>query len=431
MIFSTVSFLFLHGRGPSCHAPLLPQFARRFGIATRVDNRFGRSLLSWNSHHAPYAIWSTRWICMALRCCSPTTKLVGPSVFARPSCATVRSSYASSIHAGVRDDCGSSWRGGFHLPVFPPNELCSAGSPRNPRRGDALARLDPSVRHRCMSDGKWTLPNRNAWRRVSRCLGYVWPMSAAARCYGRSFFPYGHFTQVSPVVIQRHLRLVFAEFGRPGAVRVDNGAPWGSWSDLPTALALWLIGLGIDVHWNTPNRPQENGVIERSQGLAAAWAEPRECRTVHQLQLRLNHEDQIQREVYPSIQGQSRLAAFPDLRHSGRPYSLRWERVFWDWQRVLEHMSGYCVRRRIDQSGKIGVYHTKLYVGTMHKRRDAYLQFDPDRLEWIVSDDQGRQLRAVPVEGWTPSAVRHLRVPRAPSPSSRNREHEHIVTNDS
>jgi hypothetical protein len=78
-------------------------------------------------------------------------------------------------------------------------------------------------------------------------------------------------------------------------------------------------------------------------------------------------------------------------------------------------MSGYCVRRRVDQCGKIGLYHDKLYVGTLHKGCDVHLQFDPERLEWLVSDDQGRQLRAVPADGWTPDAVRRLRVPRSSS----------------
>ena len=49
----------------------------------------------------------------------------------------------------------------------------------------------------------------------------------------------------------------------PVRFRVDNGWPWGSRGDFPTELALWMIGLGIGMHWNNPHRPQENGVVER------------------------------------------------------------------------------------------------------------------------------------------------------------------------
>ncbi len=194
-------------------------------------------------------------------------------------------------------------------------------------------------------------------------------------------------------------------------MRVDNGAPWGSWSDLPTALALWLIGLGIEMHWNTPRRPQENGVIERSQSLVNTWAEPRQCRTVRQFQSRLRHEDRLQREVYPAIHKQPRVVAFPELKHSGRTYTAGWERRHWNWDRVLEHLSTYCVPRRVDQSGKIGPYHRKLFIGARHAGRDVYLSFDPDRLEWLVTDEPGNQLRAIYASDWTPHAVRTLQVP--------------------
>ena len=91
---------------------------------------------------------------------------------------------------------------------------------------------------------------------------------------------------------------------------MDNGTPWGSSSDWPTDLALWLIGLGVAMRWNPPRRPQDNGVIERSQGTGKRWAEPGRCQDVPQLQERIDEMDRIQREVYPSVQGQESLASF-------------------------------------------------------------------------------------------------------------------------
>jgi hypothetical protein len=78
------------------------------------------------------------------------------------------------------------------------------------------------------------------------------------------------------------LRKLFRLYGLPQGLRVDNGSPLGSGSDLPTDLALWLIGLGVDMPWNHPNRPQENGVVERSQGTGQCWAEPNACSSVRQ-----------------------------------------------------------------------------------------------------------------------------------------------------
>ena len=127
-------------------------------------------------------------------------------------------------------------------------------------------------------------------------------------------------------MVQAELRRCFEHWGRPASVRVDNGYPWGSCGDLPTPLALWLIGLGIEVIWNPPRRPQDNGVVERSQGVASNWAEPDRCRNPAELQRRLNEEDRVQRESYPHGSFRSRLEAYPSLIHSGRPYSVAFER---------------------------------------------------------------------------------------------------------
>jgi hypothetical protein len=179
-------------------------------------------------------------------------------------------------------------------------------------------------------------------------------------------------------------------------VRVDNGSPWGSWKDLPPRLALWLMGLGIEVHWNTPCRPQENGVIERSQSLAQKWGEPQCCQSVEEFQQRMDREDAVQRERYPLASGHSRLMTYPALRHSGRRYTRNWEAECWDWTRVRESLSHYVVARQVDCSGKIGHWGGKLHVGCQHRGQQVYVQLDPDRLEWVVSNARGQQLRVVP-----------------------------------
>jgi hypothetical protein len=152
---------------------------------------------------------------------------------------------------------------------------------------------------------------------------------------------------------------------------ISGATDYGSWSDLPPVLALWVIGLGVEMHWNHPRCPDENPVIERSQGLAQTWGEPDQCQTVRQFQNRINREDRLQREQYPSIDGLPRMTAYPELKHSGRRYSTTWEHRHWNWDLVLTHLAGYAVQRQVDRSGKIGLYSGKLYVGTMHKGKKS------------------------------------------------------------
>jgi transposase InsO family protein len=233
-------------------------------------------------------------------------------------------------------------------------------------------------------------------------------MSVPARCCTAPFSPHGHFNQVPLADVQRAFRRGFQRWGLPGQLRVDNGSPWGSWSDLPPPLALWLIGLGIDLHWNPPRCPQDNGVVERSQGLAQAWAEPGQCRSVAELQQRLDAEDRLQREVYPYQGDRSRGEVFAALRHSGRPYRAAGEVTQWDWQRVCAHVAGYAVPRRVDGCGKIGLYARKVYVGLVNKRREVVVQLDADSLEWVITDPAGRELCRRPLEEFTAEQLRRL-----------------------
>jgi hypothetical protein len=193
-------------------------------------------------------------------------------------------------------------------------------------------------------------------------------------------------------MVQAELRRSFGRWGRPAAAQFDNGNPWGSWGDLPTPLALWLIGLGLDVIWIPPRTPQDNGVVERSQGVARNWAEPDRCRDLEELQQRLDDADRVQRECYPHAGWGSRMEAYPGLAHSGRPYSAAWERAHWSWGAVLVHLAGVQVSRRVDCSGKIGLYHDKLYVGTVNRGKEVVVQFDAGAAEWVISDRGGVEL---------------------------------------
>src|SRR5436309_2945271 len=102
-------------------------------------------------------------------------------------------------------------------------------------------------------------------------------MNAAVPSWGRRFSPQGKWLQVPPTLVQAELRCVFARWGRPRVFRVANGGPWGSAGDLPPDWAWWLLGVAIDLHWNDPHTPPQNGVVERSQGTSKRWAEPGQC----------------------------------------------------------------------------------------------------------------------------------------------------------
>lgn len=211
-----------------------------------------------------------------------------------------------------------------------------------------------------------------------------------------------------PRAVQAALRALFARWGLPERVRADNGWPWGAAGDLPPALALWLLGLGVGVVWNRPRRPQENGIVERFHGLVAPWAEPATCADFAAWRQRLAWLVELQRDRYPVDGTQSRREAWPDLTAVARPYDPAREAEPWDLDRVTAYLAQGLWPRQVDKVGRISLYHRPYSVGRRHAGRRVFVGFDPDALAWVVRDQAGRELRRHPAAQITAERIRHL-----------------------
>src|SRR5262249_19649625 len=210
-------------------------------------------------------------------------------------------------------------------------------------------------------------------------------------------FPQARWASVAGSAVQAELRQAFRRWGRPGTVRVDNGGPWVAKGELPTDLALWLLGLDIPLHLNPVRSPQSNGVVERMQGVGKDWGEPQQCHSPEELAERLQQMDAIQRAEYPRCPGRrSRLEAYPALTHSGREYSTRWEQRHWDREGVKAGLGGYVTRRRVCCKGTISIYNRNYYVGEKHRKQTVLVLFDPVACEWVCTDTGDQQLRRWP-----------------------------------
>jgi hypothetical protein len=172
----------------------------------------------------------------------------------------------------------------------------------------------------------------------------------------------------------------------PEEVQLDNGHPWGEQGDLPPALVMWLIGLGVVVRHIPPRRPQHNGVIERSQGTNKRWAEPNKCDTPEQLQRHSDAADRRQRERYPYQDGKSRLEVHPGLRHSGRAYSEAWEQQHFSLEKVQARLAECVLPRRVDKVGRVYLYNREYYVGRRWAAQTVYARYDPQGKRWLFSD---------------------------------------------
>lgn len=245
-------------------------------------------------------------------------------------------------------------------------------------------------------------------------------MSAVVLSCRPRFSPLGAWPSVPVTEVRDALRLAFSRWGMPGLLRIDNGHPWGSAGDLPTDLALWILGLGIDLWWNRPRRPQDNGVVERSQGTGKRWGEPHTCSNVFEFQKRLDGLDLLQREHYGYKEKMSRMQWHTDLCHSGRPYSESWEQSNWQWERVATHLSNYCVERRVDKKGQISIYNRNHYVGVPHRAKVVWVMFDSGTCQWVIANEHGQVLKQMPAE--------ELRAEQILALSVTHRRNEKILT---
>jgi hypothetical protein len=208
------------------------------------------------------------------------------------------------------------------------------------------------------------------------------------------------------------LRELFAQWGRPQQLRVDNGVPWGSHGDLPTDLVLWLAGLGVAVKANRPRRPQDNGVVERSQGTGKRWSEPATAADAVELQARLDRFDRLQREQYPYRRQPSRLAAHPELAHSGRAYCRAEEDAAWSLEQVQDLLTHYVVPRRVDCAGNVSVYNRNYYVGKAYTGQSVSVRYEPQQQAWQFLDADSHLRNQQPAPNLTRDHLLTLTVSR-------------------
>jgi hypothetical protein len=212
--------------------------------------------------------------------------------------------------------------------------------------------------------------------------------------------------------VQQALRAWFGRWGLPEQLRVDNGAPWGSWGDLPPELALWVIGLGVAMVWNRPRHSQDNAVIERAHGVCQRWVEPTACADSAELQARLHWATTLQRERYPAVTGQSRLAAFPALAQGGAPYDRRHEAAQGDVRRVWRFLATQQWRRRVDKVGRISLYNRAVPVGRAWAGTTVVVQFvaRAGAPTWVIRADDGTRIAMPPAPELRRSRIRRLTV---------------------
>jgi len=198
---------------------------------------------------------------------------------------------------------------------------------------------------------------------------------------------------VPPRFIKASIQQAFETWGLPLALRVDNGAPWGTSKVVPSALALWLSGLGIHMIYGRPACSTDNAIVERDHGVLAQWAEPQRQPHFAALREQLEWAANTQRERYRAPQHLTRAEAFPALYTNPRTYQRQRDAQLWDKQRAACFLSSYRFHRKVEQNGRISLLANTYSVGQTFRRRTVTIQLDPHTYEWVLCDEYGNEIR--------------------------------------
>ncbi|MDZ7934156.1 MAG: hypothetical protein U5M51_04145 [Emticicia sp.] len=194
-----------------------------------------------------------------------------------------------------------------------------------------------------------------------------------------------------------------------GAARaVDNGEPLGSPTmSITPALPLWLIAMDIDMIWNKPRCPQQNGLVEKMQGTSSRWAEIEKIANLAELQTTLDKEAIIQREKFPvkRLQRKTRLESFPELETSRRVYDTN----DFDPNKVYTFLAKKTYTRKVSTVGTISHYGQIVSVGTKYKAQYVQLKFEPTTKSWLIFDNES-QIKSVPANHLSKENILNLTV---------------------
>lgn len=183
------------------------------------------------------------------------------------------------------------------------------------------------------------------------------------RCEGLTWTDAAH---VQPI-----FESAFYEFGRPWAIRTDNGPPFATIAAGGLSrLAIWLIKLEIRPERIAPGKPQQNGRHERMHRTLKAETTKPPARTMSAQQLAFDRF----RRIYNNERPHEALGQKPPwtaYEKSERPYPVR--------LREPEYPSAFAVRT-VRHDGTVRWKNERIYLAeTLASERVGIEEVDDDR----------------------------------------------------
>jgi transposase len=204
---------------------------------------------------------------------------------------------------------------------------------------------------------------------------------------------------------QTVLRSTFMEWGLPKVLQVDHESVFydnRTKSPFPSRFHLWLIALGISLTFIRYNRPEDQGMTERSHQLwqkqviqghtFSGW--PALYDALQERRAFLNHNLPCR-----SLGGRAPLAAYPDAIHSGSIYRLDYERDMLNLQAVYAYLAQGRWFRLVSHNGTFSLGGNVYYLGLPWRQHVVEITFQPDTQTLLVKAEAGDPIKSLPLKG--------------------------------
>ena len=219
-------------------------------------------------------------------------------------------------------------------------------------------------------------------------------MKPQAPVYTLRFSPHKRISEISQQEIVLATNKCFAKEGLPVRIKIDNGKPLVNprERDVPTLAVIWWVGLGIEVVKNKPVCPEQNGTVERLQGVLNNWANPAAYSTVEELQCSVDEARRIQRHVFlvPAKGYETRSKLYPELENNPRKYRSE----LFDIKKVWAYLSNYVWERALYKNGIVKLFGNEIYVSNKLKSQSVWVTFDHQEGSWMIRDRNGALLKS-------------------------------------
>jgi transposase len=193
------------------------------------------------------------------------------------------------------------------------------------------------------------------------------------------------------------LRRAFVNWGLPEQISLDHDSVFydnASASPFPTRLHLWMIALGIEVRFIEKRPPLEHSVIERTHQTVNQQAITGQS-YLDSVGLEKNLSDRLDflncQYASLALDGQAPLLAYPEAKHTQRPYRLEWEEEMLNMQHMYDYLSEGRWFRRTSSQGQFSLGAHQYNTGVHLANQTLEITFDAQSREFVCLSEDGDQ----------------------------------------